>query len=101
MTCHFLPIPHLHVQSKHLVPLRSDPCPSLLPHPILTTLILRFAPRNDHELPPWSSLSIAMASFQKNRLLLLHALRRSLILSLKADPAIIHHHDVDSDPEEP
>ena len=82
-TCQPLPILHLHVQSKHLVPLHPDPCPFLLLHPILTTLILRFALPNDQELPPWLSLSIAMASFQKNRLQLLHALRRSQILSLK------------------
>ena len=82
-TCQFLPILRLHVQSKHLVPLHPDPCPFLLPHPILTTLMLGFALPNDQELPPWSSLSIAMASFQKNRLQLLHALRRSLILNLK------------------
>ena len=78
-----VPILRLHVQSKHLVPLHPDPCPSLLLHRILTTLILRFALPKDHELPPWLSLSIDMASFQKNRLQLLHTLRRSQLLNLK------------------
>ena len=65
------------------VPLHPDLCPLLTLRPFPTILIQTFGLPNAHELPPWLSLSTAMVSFQKNRLPLLHALRRSLILNLK------------------